>query len=75
MIFCISKDKCKDPAKSTRTLDEKQNNNQEDHCNDITSRKRKSGVDLDGDQNEQGDKLYAAKKPRVCFQFPQIKHR
>jgi len=57
-------DKYQEPAKSNKTLDGKQNHNQEDHCSDITRRKRKSGADSDRGQNEQGEKLYVVKKPR-----------
>ena len=68
-IFHISIDQSKDPAKSIKTLDGK------DYCIDITRRKRKSEADSDGAQNEQGENVYVAKKPRVCFRFLQNNHR
>ena len=71
----ISIDQCKDHAKSINILDGKQNHHQEDHCSDITRRKRKSDTDSDGGQYDPGAKLSVAKKPRVCFRFPQIKQR
>ena len=66
-IYFISIDNSKDHAKSIKTLDGKQNHNQEDHCTDITRRKRKSEADSDGGQNEQGENLYVTKKQKVWF--------
>ena len=66
-IFYISIDNSKDHAKSIKILDGKQNHNQEDHCTNITRRKRKSDADSDGGQNEQGENLYVTKKQRVLF--------